>query len=397
MAKAIFSLITISFVLRAAFFSYGVYQDSHFSVKYTDIDYYVFHDAARHVFENSSPYARDTYRYTPLLCWLLLPNHWLNWIHFGKLLFVIFDILTGVLILALLKRCTPRTRLILASVWLLNPMVITISTRGNSESLLSFAIMLALFLLEKQQYALAGLAYGLSIHLKIYPIIYSVPISIYVFNTGGKYWLLRLVTMGGLTISVLVSLGLLMYHYYGDEFVQHTYIYHFIRTDHRHNFSVWNILLYLDSSLKERTSIDWAKYAFAPQIIISLSVCYLLWEYTSWENLLNVLFLQTLSFVTYNKVCTSQYFIWYLIFLPFYLKDTMLTWKTGVFMGIIWTGTQALWLYNGYELEFKGQNVFYPGIFFSSIAFFLSNIYLLSIFITDCKKRGALVTLKKNI
>lgn len=66
-------------------------------VKYTDVDYKVFSDAARHVHEEESPFLRTTYRYTPLLAFVMLPS---ITIHpaFGKLVFVVCDLLVGMLV-----------------------------------------------------------------------------------------------------------------------------------------------------------------------------------------------------------------------------------------------------------------------------------------------------------
>ena len=171
------SVFAAAVALRAVLLVYGAFQDAFSSVRYTDIDYFVFTDAARFVSRGLSPYARDTYRYTPLLAWLLLPTSWGGWwFASGKILFALGDILAGWLIVIILRssRKMPMdAALKYASIWLLNPMVAQISTRGSSEGLLGVIVTALLWAVLERRLKLAGVILGFAIHFKIYPIIYA--------------------------------------------------------------------------------------------------------------------------------------------------------------------------------------------------------------------------------
>lgn len=385
-------ILLLSIVVRIGFFVFGLYQDAYMTVKYTDIDYLVFSDAAQYVYQDQSPYKRETYRYTPLLAWMLVPNSYGGlWYHFGKVVFMGCDLITGFLVSKLLQ-LSPMSQnklSLLSSIWLLNPMVITISTRGSSESVLTVFIMMGVFLLYKKWYGLSGIMIGLAIHFKIYPVIYLPAILLYL----GKFSrpiinlpIVKLMTWASLKYLVVVvitvgGLNLLMFQRYGMLFIYNSYIYHFTRLDHRHNFSVYNVLLYYKSSVKS-TGMSIEKYAFVPQLLLSSVLIPLKFAR---RDLISCLFVQTCTFVAFNKVMTSQYFIWFLIFLPHYISVSSLHSK-GVFMVGLWCITQGIWLYFAYNLEFLGENSF-DNLLYASCGFFLCNCWLISEFISDLNKK----------
>lgn len=392
-------LIIISIITRLIFFIYGIYQDNHFKIKYTDIDYQVFNDASFFVYHHKSPFLRDTYRYTPLLSWIILPNHWTQWYHSSKLTFIVSDIITGSMIIQLLHNWIDikQAQLITAAIWLLNPLVITISTRGNCETVLCLMIIAVFYTIHYNHYTIAAIVYGLSIHFKIYPIIYCGPIAIYLFKVGTGFK--SVVKFGIVALLTLVTSTYWMFAIYGDSYMNEAWWYHIIRIDHRHNFSIWNVLLYYTSTFPN-SNLSLATFAFVPQLLITviMSGVWLPWKVLNDKGtatnqhlltLLNIVFIQTFTFVTFNKVCTSQYFIWYIILLPFVVtrsrlnQDSNLNCKKAIGMIVLWVVTQGLWLQQGYNLEFLGLNVFYPGLLLASASFFIANVYIIGQFIQD--------------
>ena len=72
-------------------------------------------------------------------------------------------------------------------------------------------------------------------------------------------------------------------------------------------------------------------------------------------------------------------------FLPLYLpRSSFLRNKPlGIAALVLWIASQALWLQQGYELEFMGRSTFLPGLWLASLLFFLVNCWILSVIIGD--------------
>lgn len=413
-------IFSSAIALRIIFLIYGLIQDEYSAVKYTDIDYFVFTDAARYVSQGRSPYQRETYRYTPLLAWLLIPTSWSNplWFSFGKVLFAISDIVAGWFILRILQSpsgggMTTERALKYASIWLLNPMVATISTRGSSEGLLGVMVVALLWAVTRRQILLAGVLLGLAVHFKIYPFIYGPSIIWFLEspdpkNRGEKrsstpvtsfsslrstviHFLNRSrITLCISSLATFASLNILMYAIYSTPFLQHTFFYHLTRIDHRHNFSPYNTLLHLSSAMPDKvSSLRLESLAFVLQLLISAVLIPIA---LGKKDLAGTMLAQTFAFVAFNKVCTSQYFLWYLILLPFYLPySTFLAQpRLGITALLLWAGAQAIYLHQAYLLEFQGKSTFIPGLFTSSLAFFAVNIWILGVVIEDIGAKGRL-------
>ncbi|KAG1141783.1 hypothetical protein G6F38_008183 [Rhizopus arrhizus] len=400
-------LCLLAFILRLCLLIYGEYQDAYMTVKYTDIDYVVFTDAARYITQGQSPYLRETYRYTPLLAILLTPNIYL-FSSFGKCLFAAADLLVGYLIhrILLLRGMPSKRALYFDALWLLNPMVANISTRGNAESLLGAMVLGTLYtMLQKRQYFYSACAlFGLSVHFKIYPIIYAVPLLILLdqhdtvplptimqtYQVIRNRWIYSLdnqnavqrsiknilsflspirILFGVVSAAVFFILTGLMYQRYGHPFLEHTYLYHVTREDHRHNFSIWFYPLYLGM---DHRSPWMGLLAFVPQLALVIAI-----GITFGKDVFFACFLQTFLFVTYNKVITSQYFMWYICLFPLILPSTkiQMKWK-GVLLLAGWVVGQAVWLNYAYQLEFLAQHTFFQ-LWLSGTLFFMINTWVM--------------------
>lgn len=74
-----------------------------------------------------------------------------------------------------------------------------------------------------------------------------------------------------------------------------------------------------------------------------------------------------------------------MVFLPFYLPTSSLVAspRLGITALVLWVLTQAMWLQQGFHLEFIGKSTFVPGLWMASQSFFLTNAWILGIIVSD--------------
>jgi GPI mannosyltransferase 1 subunit M len=150
----------------------------------------------------------------------LQPNIFFNE-SFGKYLFILFDLLCGLMILMINQMDNENSQSGLIF-WFYNPLTIAISSRGNAESIMSFLVLIFIYFLLKKSFTIAGCLYALAIHFKIYPITYAFAILLFivfdnreisfknlfkrkVFICLIKFSVAFLITVGSLTIYFYIK------------------------------------------------------------------------------------------------------------------------------------------------------------------------------------------------
>lgn len=366
------------------------------------------------------PFSRETYRYTPFLGLMLAPaqSYDFLWPWFGKLLFALADVGCAWLMWAILDERAlmhaheaPGLRSAWAThlpglLWLLNPFPAQIATRGSAESLVGLLVLGTLYLLmcatpelslvrepersetPKEEHDPSELRvaqpaawYGaacllaLAVHLKVYPVIYGASVVAHLINYRHHVMVLLCgirapkrsdvvklaIDFALLSAAICAALTLLAWALWGQPYLDHAILYHLSRKDHRHNFSVYFLSTYLTmteaprSWLSRALSLSW--WSFVPQ----LSTTALAGFWLGGQDLILACAVQTVVFVAWNKVLTSQYFLWYLWFLPVVALTMTFRrrWEVPVLLGA-WVGAQALWLAFAYRLEFQGVHTFVP-------------------------------------
>lgn len=358
------------------------------------------------------PFARATYRYTPFLAALLGPAHAFGnaWVWFGKFLFAMADVGCAMLMWAILDERTMmhayeapglRTEAIThlpGIAWLLNPFPAQIATRGSSDSLVGLLVLAFLYFLiratpemslvrtqkiekvpeqrhdpselrvaNEPSFYIAAFGLALAVHVKIYPVIYGISVLAHLANyrrhvlallCGIKkpstydVWRLGLV-FGVCAAGFYFMLMTFAWGIWGQPYIRHALLYHLVRQDHRHNFSVYFLPTYL--SLDNSLSSVWSMLSFLPQLVTVGVAGWLL----GGLDLVLACAVQTVVFVAWNKVYTSQYFLWYMWFLP--ILGVTMHFPSRMEIGVLvalWAGAQALWLYEAYMLEFRARDTF---------------------------------------
>lgn len=306
----------------------------------------------------------------------MIPNH-IFFSDFGKVLFSGVDIVCGYAIYLIFQflNVNQRKAIQFSCFWFLNPFVIIISTRGSADTIVCFLVVITLFYLLQEKVCFGAFFFGLSIHFKIYPIIYSLLFIFYCMDLDRKRktrWYSYSMEFVVISCSTFFLCTFFFYYIYGYTYLFESFLYHASRIDIHHNYSIFFYLLYLQSSIQSIHSL----WMWIPHLILFPLISYLYHN-----NLCLGIFLLSFLFVTFNKVITAQYFLWWIVPFIFIIPTVSLScfyWLLVTFV------IQMIWNAIAYLLEFYGYSMFLP-LWIICILYFFSNCIFAFDIIRKCK------------
>jgi hypothetical protein len=177
------------------------------------------------------------------------------------------------------------------------------------------------------------------------------------------------------------------------------------RVDTRHNFSLYFLQLYLDSSAQIEAAATGLVTSGTDRLLLSLSsflpqvVVLLVLSACCYRDLPLSLFATSLAFVAWNKVQTAQYFLWWIVPLLLVTAQSRMGWRSALGLGVQWISPEAHWLLRGFQVEMRGDDPqAFRAMWAAGAVFFLANVTLLAAVIlhhhfTPVFRRGKLVPL----
>ncbi|KAF4757265.1 hypothetical protein FOZ63_023555, partial [Perkinsus olseni] len=117
----------------------------------------------------------------------------------------------------------------LSAVWLLSPITLNVSTRGNADSLICLMVVATLYHIQRGEWIRSAVWFGLSVHMKIFPVIYAIPLVMYLnpdFLAFQRVGVLKALKLNSTQIwYTVISAGLffvllgILYYIYGWQFL----------------------------------------------------------------------------------------------------------------------------------------------------------------------------------
>lgn len=386
-----YTLMICGIVMRFGF----IFLNETFNIK-TDVDYHVYTEGAQEMLKpRGNPYNRFTYRYTPLLAYMMIPN--LTIPFFGKILFNVLDLFAIVYMDMFLKRfktIDTLTRYKALAFWALNPLMVFINGRGSCESvsLLFLTGMLYHLELSRERVAeftnvlIAAVYYGLLVHFRLYPVIYGLTIYLWI-NREKVIPSLYTIMFGLVSVGLNIVLILAFYAKFGQLFLDECFLYHLKRKDPRHNYSIFWLTTVYDYFIPES---DLPFPLLGKALLFGRLFLIALVAIAFWKRKILAMMIQTFIFTTFNTVYTGQYAIWEIQLMPYVLADSKCydkNKKIGFWLIlVIWVVNLQGWSMISDRFEHQGENSQY-WMHFVNLSYFLIRVVFIHYVVENNKNQ----------